>query len=392
MKKRICFLMHMNHEINGYSDLVRGCEIILYNYSQFLIKKGYEPIWVLLAKKDLKIPRIFHKIPLFRIERKFTSELNPINFVALFLKLVKTLKKKNVEIVYTRVSSLGFIAGFACKITGSRFIFHVEDLEADLTRTLTLENFFWAYLRMFLLMLAQKGAVSMATVVITVSKTFKNFLVRNWHIPSVKVISLYEGVERRPQLSSPSHHNFPFSIVYLGGISKYDGLDVLLRAFQIVVKKNENVGLVVATFVEEEKIVPFRRMCTYLGLDKNVRFVSSITGQVARSLVRNSNIGVIPRRQTLSTNLTTSSVIFLYFSEGKPVIVPRLKAISELVSEESSFYEPGNFNSLADTLIRLISDDKLREKLRRYSLKMRDDFSREKMCEKLVKIIRSLPK
>lgn len=390
MKKRICFLMHMDHEINSYLDLVRGCEIILYNYSQFLMKKGYEPIWVLLAKKDLKIPRVFHRIPLVRIERKFTSELNPINFVTLFLKLVKTLKKRNVEIVYTRVSSLGLIAGFACKITGSRFIFHVEDLEADLTKTLTLENSFWVYLRVFLLMLAQKGAVSMATVVITVSKTFKNFLVRNWRIPSVKVIPLYEGAERKPQLSSPSRNNFPISIVYLGGISEYDGLDVLLRAFQIVVRKYENLELVIATFAGEDKIASSRKMCTYLGLDKNVRFVSSITGQVARSLVRNSNIGVIPRRQTLSTNLTTSSVIFLYFSEGKPVVVPRLKAISELVSEEASFYEPGNFTSLADALIRLISDDRLREKLRIYSLKMRDDFSREKMCEKLVNIIKSL--
>jgi len=392
MKKRICFLMHMDHEINSYLDLVRGCEIILHNYSQFLMKKGYEPIWVLLAKKDLKIPRVFHRIPLVRIERKFTSELNPINFVTLFLKLVKTLKKRNVEIVYTRVSSLGFIAGFACKITGSRFIFHVEDLEADLTKTLTLENSFWVYLRVFLLMLAQKGAVSMATVVITVSKTFKNFLVRNWHIPNVKIVPLYEGAERKPQLSSPSKYDFPISIVYLGGVSEYDGLDVLLRAFQIVVRKYENVELVIATFAGEDKIAPFRKMRTYLGLDKNVRFVSSITGQVARSLVRNSNIGVIPRRKTLSTNLTTSSVIFLYFSEGKPVVVPRLKAISELVSEEASFYEPGNFTSLADALIQLISDDRLREKLRRYSLKMRDDFSREKMCEKLVNIIKSLPR
>jgi len=382
----------MNHEINDYSDLVRGCEIILYDYSQYLMKKGYDPIWVVLARKDLQIPRVFHKIPLFKIERKFKHELNPINFLILLLELVKTLKKENVDIVYTRVSSLGFIAGFACKITKSRFVFHVEDLEADLAKTLTPKNSFWGYLKMLLLMFAQKSVVSTATVTITVSKTFKNFLVRNWQIPSVKVTPLYEGVERNPELSSPSYHDFPFSIVYVGGISKYDGLDVLLRAFQIVARKCENVGLLIATFAEEDKIAPFRKMCTSLGLDSKVRFASSITGQVARSLVRNSNIGVIPRKQTLSTNLTTSSVIFLYFSEGKPVIVPRLKAISELISEEASFYEPGNSVSLADALIRLISDDKLREKLSRDSLKMRDDFSRERMCEKLANIIKSLPR
>lgn len=225
----------------------------------------------------------------------------------------------------------------------------------------------------------------MSKKVIIVSESFKDFLVSNWNVPEGKIIVVYEGVERTslaPPISSTPHR-----IIYVGGTSFYDGIDILLRAYAKLANKIENTELTIATFPPKHEVSRFKKLCSSLGLNNKVGFVSSITGQTARELVRNSYIGVISRRRTLSTDLTTSAVIFLYLSEGVPVVAPRLKAITEIIRNPSLLFEPENSDSLSKTLAEIMLNEKLREDLRNYVMKLRGEFDRNKMCERFVGII-----
>jgi len=392
MTPEICFIFGANHKITDYSDLIRGWEIILYDYSQYLIKRGFRVFWVAYSASGLEFKRILDGIRIVNIKKRF-APWNPIEFMRMLFMLTSIIRKHNVKVTYTRNSHLGLIAGLSCKITRTSFIFHIEDLEQDLI--LSHGKSFGSYVSALYISFAQKKAAMMADKVLTVSNVFRQFLIDSWLIPKGKTSVLYEGVEKSTLPQKPffsSHEKHLFTVLYVGGTSPFDGVDVLIKAFAKVAEKVEKVKLTIAVFSPQHKCTRFAELCNVLGISHMVEFISSISGQDARNLVRDADIGVITRKRTHNTELTTSSVIFLYFSEGIPVIVPRLKAISELISEEASFFEPGNSTSLANALIRLISDNKLREKISRYSLKMRVGFRREKMCKKLVNLIESLLK
>lgn len=387
MKRKVCFLMPMYHSLKNYRDFVRGWEIIIHDYSIRLAKVKYQPVWMLIMKGDLEVDQPFNGIPIIKIRNKFPLG-NPLNFLGFTFKIMLAIWRNHIDIMYTRVSLFGLAAGTACKITKVPFIFHAEDLEADLIKhsKFSIQSYFSAMFMLFV----QKIVAMMANRVITVSKSFKDFLVDNWHIRESKIHVLYEGVERSNIPKTLPPYGKYCNFLYLGGTNTYDGIDVLLKAFAKVVRRSEKVKLIIATYSPKQSITCFRNLCDTLGIKDHVKFFVSISGKTARDLVRNSDVGVVVRKRTLSTELTTSSVIFLFLSEGLPIVAPRLKAISEILSEDDALFEPGNPNSLAKTLTKIAENYKFREKLRKVSLGLRDDFDREKMCNRFVQIIDNL--
>lgn len=387
MKRKVCFLMPMYHNLKNYEDFAKGWEIIIHDYSIQLAKVKYQPVWMLVIQRNLEVDQPFNGIPVIKIRNKFRFG-NPLNFLWFTFKIMFAIWKNHIDIMYTRVSLVGLAAGIACKITRVPFIFHAEDLEADLSKRskFSVQSYFSAMFMLFV----QKSVAMMANIVIVVSKAFKDFLVGNWHIRESKIRVLYEGVERSniPKTLPPLGEYCNF--LYLGGTNTYDGIDVLLKAFAKVVRRSEKVRLIIATYRPKQSIACFRNLCDTLGIKDHVEFFVSISGKTARDLVRNSSVGVIARKRTLSSELTTSSVIFLFLSEGIPIVAPRLKAISEILGENDALFEPGNPYSLAKTLTKIADNYEFREKLRKVSLKLRDDFDREKMCNSLVQIIDNL--
>lgn len=392
MRARIGFLMNyssVHRNIESYSDLVWGWELIIYDYSQYLMKKGYKVSWLLYSNKALNFKPFLDGIRLIRVEKK-QNWFNPIESIRLLLALIHITKKYNISVLYTRATFLGFIASLGCKITRTTFIFHVEDLEASLITASSKSKMMYplAVLALFF----QRCATILANKIITVSKVFKNFLVTNWSITDKKITVLYEGVEvaKSKQVKIPHREHNTFSILYVGGTSNYDGISILIKAFAKSVEKIEGTELIIATFSPEYQCIRLKELCRSLKIAERTRFLSSITGEIARSLVQSSDIAVISRKRTLSTDLTTTSVIFLYISEGIPIIAPRLRGILELMNGRALFFQPENVDSLADAMMQLISNNGFRKTLHSQVLELKDTLSRERMCKRLNDIIETL--
>lgn len=392
MKARIGFLMnYLNSNINieNYSDLMRGCELIIYDYSKYLINKGYEVFWLLYSDPIVNFNPYLEDIRLIRIERKH-NWYNPIESIRFLLSLVNIIRKYNLDVFYTRDTFLGFIAGLSCKITRIPFIFHVEDLVGSLIIASSQRK--TRYPLAALMIFFQRAETILATKIITVSKTFKNFLVTNWFIMNKKITVIYEGVEieKNTRYKDPFPKDNTFSILYIGGTTNYDGIDILITAFAKIEKKIKGIDLIIATFSPEDKCLHLKKLCYSLNIIDKVKFLTSITGEMARVLVKRSDIAVIPRKRNLSTELTTTSIIFLYISEGIPIIAPRLMAILELMRGSALFFQPENVDSLADAMMHLSSDNDFRKKIHYRVLELKDVFSRERMCDILNNLIEKL--
>lgn len=390
--RAIGFLMNyssVHRNIKTHSDLVWGWELIIYDYSQYLMKQGYEIFWLLYSDSALKFEPLLDGIPLIRVKKR-QSWYNPMEGVMLLLALIAVVKKYGINVLYTRAAFLGFIAGFSCKITRIPFIFHVEDLDASIIKTSSKSKI--VHPLVILALFHQRCATLLASKIITVSKAFKDFLITSWSITNKKIEVLYEGVEvpKGTKFKNTDLKGNAFSILYVGGTTNYDGIDILITAFAKIAKKIKKTMLIIATFSPEPHCLHLKRLCKSLNIAERVKFSSSITGEIARSLTRTSDIAVIPRKRTLSTELTTTSVIFLYISEGLPIIAPRLRAILELMNGDAIFFEPENVDSLADVMTQLISDEQRRIELHSRLLQLKDTLSRETMCKRLSDIIKTL--
>jgi len=379
----------IHRNIQNHSDLVWGWELIIYDYSQYLMKQGCEIFWLLYSDSVLKFKPLLDGIHLIRVKKR-QNWYNPMEGIRLLLALIAVVKKYSINVLYTRATFLGFIAGLSCKITGIPFIFHVEDLEASLIKASSKSKM--VYPLAILALFYQRCATLLASKIITVSKAFKDFLITSWSIVNKKIEILYEGVEvpKGTKVKNSDLKGNAFSILYVGGTTNYDGIDILITAFAKIAKKIKKTRLIIATFSPDSHCLHLKRLCKSLNIAERVKFSSSITGEIVRSLARNSDIAVIPRKRTLSTELTTTSVIFLYISEGVPIIAPRLRAILELMNGDAIFFEPENVDSLADAMTQLISDEQRRIELHSRLLQLKDTLSRERMCKRLGDIIKTL--
>jgi glycosyltransferase involved in cell wall biosynthesis len=370
------------------SDFIKGWEFILFDYSQYLRQRGYDVVWIAYCVKPVTLTTSLGGIELQRIEAARFPWYNPLAFMIYVAQFVRMLRMKKVRLVYTRVASLGTFASLASKILRIPFVYHAEDLEADLA--VADLGGVRGYLSALLSRLSQRFAAHSSEAILTVSNSFKSYLVAKWRIPNKKIHVLYEGVPTQIRRLRSKRIETIKDLVYLGGPNPHDGIDLTIEAFAIVRRVYPRIRLTVAVFTPKTTLEKYRKLATDLKVAGHVRFAFGISGEDARRLVRSKDIGIIARRNMLSTRLTTSSVLFLYISEGIPVVAPQLPAIREVLDSPELLFKPGDSESLAKRIEAIISDESLAGHLKLSMSVLAKKFDRSISCRKLQRLLFSL--
>ena len=88
-----------------------------------------------------------------------------------------------------------------------------------------------------------------------------------------------------------------------------------------------------------------------LGLEDCVEFLGPKTHEQIAEEIDRSDLGIIPNRKSIFTELNTPTRIFEYLSRGIPVIAPEAPGIQDYFTKEQIFYfELGNAEGLADRI------------------------------------------
>ena len=175
-----------------------------------------------------------------------------------------------------------------------------------------------------------------------------------------------QGVERKI-ISVIPHANFSYysenfdigkkiynngRILFFGRINPYKGLDVLLRAMKIVIKKIPYIKL---NIVGNGDIGEYKYLIEDIkdNLELNVRWIKD---EEVEGFFSNSDFVVVPYIEA-----SQSGVIPLSYSFGLPVIASKIGGIPEQVLEgETGFLlEPGEVEELAKKIIELYENKEL---------------------------------
>jgi len=169
------------------------------------------------------------------------------------------------------------------------------------------------------------------------------------------------------------------NILFVGGLAKNKGIDILLKALGEIDKSYKRWQLrVVGNFdINDEYVMDCFSLVSKYGITENVVFLGRFDREDLFKEYENADIFVLP-----SLYEGYGMVIKEAASYGLPIISTSVGAISELVEDGKSaiLVEPGDIYGLKDALVKLINDKELRDRLGRNALKTVDfDYNWDKV-------------
>jgi glycosyltransferase involved in cell wall biosynthesis len=136
------------------------------------------------------------------------------------------------------------------------------------------------------------------------------------------------------------------------------GIDILIKAFNLIKDKFPKLYLVIAGEGSEEKNL--KTLVDNFSLNDRVIFIGTVKIERGISLLKGATLTVVP-----SLSEGGGLVNIEAQAAGCPVIASRVGGIPEYVKDNESglLFEPGNYEELAEKISQLLSDNSLREKL-----------------------------
>ncbi|WP_422081500.1 glycosyltransferase family 4 protein [Ulvibacterium sp.] len=177
------------------------------------------------------------------------------------------------------------------------------------------------------------------------------------------------------------------NLLFFGQIKEVKGLDILLKALVIVVKKNANFKLTIAGRPWKTDGDHYEKMVMDLGLDNYVeRHFRFIQDNEVADLYKKADVVILPYKR-----IYQSGVLLLTWSYGRTVIASNLDPFTELITnfENGFLFESENPDNLASSILKLNHKDILRTTLNSRKL-IKNKFDWTKIGQQTLNFYRTL--
>ncbi len=175
-------------------------------------------------------------------------------------------------------------------------------------------------------------------------------------------------------------------LLLFGNLRPYKGLDTLLRSLDIVRREEPSVLLMV-TGKPWTEWRPYEELIERLGLAQHVRAkLDYVPDDEVEAYFAAADIVVLP--YTHFDAQSGAAMLALPF--GKAVVVTNVGGLPELVNDGRVVVPPRDAERLAEAILGVLRDAKLRTQLEEYSLKQSASLSWEPIAEETVRVYRRL--
>jgi len=329
--------------------------------AEVLVQLGMSVDVICLKQKDDEPGReVFNGVRITRIPLrrwrggKFSYVFQYAAFIlaSFFLLTFRSLRRRYDLVHVHNMPDVLVFAALVPKILGAKVILDLHDPMPELMMTIFGLHGDSSGVR--ILQQLEKWSLRFADAVLTVNLACKK-LFTGRGCPPEKVIVVMnspdEGIfkcrELTPVTSSGSVAAKPFVIMYHGSLVERHGLDLAVRALGTVRRSIPHAEIRVygqsTPFLEQvmdsARDTDLSESVRYLGPRNLEQIVEAIDG---------CDVGIIPNRRSIFTEINTPTRIFEYLSRGKPVIAPAAPGIRDYFGDqELIFFELGDANDLA---------------------------------------------
>ena len=242
------------------------------------------------------------------------------------------------------------------KLLGAKIILDLHDPMPELMETIF--KLPQQSLAVRFLKWCEKWCIRFANLVLTPNIAFKSLFISRG-CPQKKMHVLMNSPDEelftfRPVASdqpAERHSDRPFTILYHGSLVARHGLDLAIDALEIAKKSIPDATIVICG----ENTSYFERVMDTVhqrGLNESVHYLGMRNLQQIVEAINQCDLGVIPNRRSVFTEINMPTRIFEYLALGKPVIAPHTQGIRDYFADENIlFFEPDNAADLADKFV-----------------------------------------
>jgi glycosyltransferase involved in cell wall biosynthesis len=264
--------------------------------------------------------------------------------------------RRRYDLVYVHnMPDILVLSGLLPKVFGAKVILDLHDPMPELMTSIF--DFPKDSLPVRLLERLERWSLRVADVVLTVNLAFeKLFASRSCRADKIRVVmnspdeKIFGFRRPRGEQSMPRAAGAPFVIMYHGSLVERNGLDLAVDALARVRQRVPSAILKIygATTPFLDQVMEAARA---KGLQEAIEYRGPKRPEGIVEAIEACDVGIIPNRRNIFTELNMPTRIFEYLARGKPVIAPRTAGIQDYFDDESLvFFELGESQDLARKL------------------------------------------
>jgi glycosyltransferase involved in cell wall biosynthesis len=170
----------------------------------------------------------------------------------------------------------------------------------------------------------------------------------------ISIIDNVPDLEAVKVLQDPDLRNETFTLIYVGGVARLRGLDLIVESMPYILEQDEGVRfLIVGDGDDRSRLEDLVRD---LEIEEHVAFVGWVKSKEVPSWIMKGDVGVIPHQVNQFTNTTIPNKLFDYMAVGIPVLATNMKPVRRIIEQEQcGVIIPSNSShrDVADIILRL---------------------------------------
>lgn len=230
-----------------------------------------------------------------------------------------------------------------------------------------------------------------AKKVIAVSESIRDSIVDVVGINPTKIEVVYEGADLdifnqahvdKELVSDYIPEGFPY-VLFVSTLFKFKNADKLIEAFALA-KKRQKIphNLVMVGRDSQSNMEELKRIALDSGIAAEVIFTGPVELETVASFYHNADLLVYP-----SSVETFGLPPLEAMACGTPVIGSNRTSVPEVIGDAGIIVDPDDIDALADAIVRVLSDQNLRESLIAKGYERVKQFSWEKTARKILSVI-----
>lgn len=271
----------------------------------------------------------------------------------IFVKLaVRSLTRRYHVVHIHNMPDVLVFAALVPKCLGAKVILDLHDPMPELM--MTIFNLRKESLAVKVMARLEKWSIAFADTVLTVNRACEKLFISRSCSPS-KVSVIMNSPDERIFKYSPaqirngqsSKVNAPFVIMYHGTLVERNGVDLAVEALAKMRQSVPGAELRIygprTPFLDQVMMTVDERK-----LEKAVHYFGPRRLEELVQAIAECDVGVIPNKRSIFTEINTPTRIFEYLALGKPVVAPRAPGIQDYFNEDALvLFELGNADDLA---------------------------------------------
>jgi len=366
--------------------VVLGTPIALRYFLRALSELGHEvdmltyPQGEDVVIKNVTVTRI-PKIPIVKkIPIGFSWQKLVLDFF-LFFQCIKIMRKNKYDVVHA-TEEAAFIAYVMKKIFGVPYIY---DMDCSMVQNM-LQNYPKLQFLHKCLSIFEKFVVKHSMATIPVCKALADIVQsydKEKKVSLIQDIAMFdEGASLNQIDSKNDFRGSGIVIMYIGNLEKHQGIHLLIESFAMVIKKQEDVSLVIIGGSESD-VEHYKEFAGRFNVLKKMYFLGTRPPEELSGFLKEADILVSSRIRGNNTPMK----IYSYLLSGKPIVATRCYTHTQVLTDEVSVLTNPVPEDFAEGILKVIRDPDFAKRIGKAAKELaKREYSYEVFKNKVAKL------